>query len=157
MSTETLVDELRKIQADSTIFYHKLRHYHWNVRGRQFLALHSKFEELYESWAEIIDEVAEAVVILGEAPLTTLRAVLQEASLEEDEEIPAAEEMVRRTAADLAVLVARLNEVAAEAGDGRTANLLEGIRDEQQKELWMLRAMLAVRAHLVQGEGKPIL
>jgi starvation-inducible DNA-binding protein len=153
MSTETLVDELRKIQADSTIFYHKLRHYHWNVRGRQFLALHSKFEELYESWAEIIDEVAEAVVILGEAPLTTLRAVLQEASLEEDEEIPAAEEMVRRTAADLAVLVARLNEVAAEAGDGRTANLLEGIRDEQQKELWMLRAMLAVRAHLVQGEG----
>ena len=153
MSTETLVDELRKIQADSTIFYHKLRHYHWNVRGRQFLALHSKFEELYESWAEIIDEVAEAVVILGEAPLTTLRAVLQEASLEEDEEIPAAEEMVRRTAADLAVLVARLNEVAAEAGDGRTANLLEGIRDEQQKELWMLRAMLAVRPHLVQGEG----
>lgn len=153
MSIEPLVHGLRKIQADSTVFYQKLRHYHWNVRGRQFLALHGKFEELYESWAEIIDEVAEAVVILGETPLTTLRAVLQEASLEEDEEIPAAEEMIRRTVADLAALVARFNEAAAEAGDGRTANLLEGIRDEQQKELWMLRAMLAVRAHFVQGEG----
>ncbi|MCG6963680.1 MAG: DNA starvation/stationary phase protection protein [Acidobacteria bacterium] len=153
MSIETLVHELRKIQADSTVFYQRLRQYHWNVRGRRFLALHSKFEELYESWAEIIDEVAEAVVILGETPLTTLRAVLHEASLEEDEEVPAAEEMIRRTAADLAVLVARFNEVAAEAGDGRAANLLEGIRDEQQKELWMLRAMLAVRPHLVQGEG----
>ena len=135
MSIETLVHELRKIQADSTVFYQRLRQYHWNVRGRRFLALHSKFEELYESWAEIIDEVAEAVVILGETPLTTLRAVLHEASLEEDEEVPAAEEMIRRTAA------------------GRAANLLEGIRDEQQKELWMLRAMLAVRPHLVQGEG----
>jgi starvation-inducible DNA-binding protein len=153
MSIEMLVQELRKIQADSTVFYQKLRQYHWNVRGRQFLALHAKLEELYESWAETIDEVAEAVVILGGTPLTTLRAVLQEASLEEDEEIPAADEMIRRTVADLTALVARFNEVAAEAGDGRTVNLLEGIRDEQQKQLWMLRAMLAVRPHLVQGEG----
>jgi DNA-binding ferritin-like protein len=27
---------------------------------------------------------------------------------------------------------------AVEAGDGRTVNLLEDIRDEQQKVLWML-------------------
>jgi starvation-inducible DNA-binding protein len=143
MSNETLVRELRKLQADATVFYQKLRHYHWNVKGRQFFALHSKLEELYESWADIIDEVAEQVVILGGTPLTTLRAVLSEASLGEDEEVPAPDEMIRRTVTDLTALIGRFDKVATEAVDGRTVNLLEGIRDGQQKVLWMLHALLA--------------
>jgi starvation-inducible DNA-binding protein len=143
MSNETLVRELRKLQADSTVFYQKLRHYHWNVKGRQFFALHTKLEELYESWADVIDDVAEQMVILGGTPLTTLRAVLGEASLGEDEEVPAADEMIRRTVTDLATLVGRFDKVAAEAVDGRTVNLLESVRDGQQKMLWMLQALLA--------------
>jgi starvation-inducible DNA-binding protein len=143
MSNETLVRELRKLQADATVFYQKLRHYHWNVKGRQFFALHAKLEELYESWADVIDDVAEQVVILGGTPLTTLHAILSEASLGEDGEVPAPDEMIRRTVADLTALIGRFDKVAAEAVDGRTVNLLEGIRDGQQKVLWMLQALLA--------------
>jgi starvation-inducible DNA-binding protein len=143
MSNETLIKELRKLQADATVFYQKLRHYHWNVKGRQFFALHAKLEELYESWADVIDDVAEQVVILGGTPLTTLRAVLSEANLAEDGETPAPDEMIRRTIADLAALIGRFDKVAGEAVDGRTVNLLEGIRDGQQKVLWMLQALLA--------------
>jgi starvation-inducible DNA-binding protein len=143
MSNETLVRELRKLQADATVFYQKLRHYHWNVKGRQFFALHAKLEELYESWADVIDDVAEQVVMLGGTPLATLHAVLDDARLGEDDAGPAPDEMIRRTVADLKTLVGRFDNVAAEAAGGRTVNLLEGIRDGQQKVVWMLEAMLA--------------
>lgn len=143
MSNDGLIRELHKLQADATVFYQKLRHYHWNVKGRHFFALHGKLEEMYERWAEVIDDVAEQVVILGGTPLTTLGAVLRTASLSEDGEVPASDEMIRRTVADLETLVERFAGIAAGAGDGRSVNLLEGVRDEQQKVLWMLRSLLA--------------
>jgi starvation-inducible DNA-binding protein len=39
-----------------TVFYQKLRHYHWNVQGQDFFELHLKFEEVYNKWVVFIDE-----------------------------------------------------------------------------------------------------
>lgn len=144
---------LNQLIADATVFYQKLRHYHWNVEGRGFFVLHGKFEELYTAWAGVIDEVAERVRTMGGVPVHTLAGVLALASLEEDEQVPEAAEMVRRIGGDLERLhasVSRLIEQAEEEATGRgTVDLLGRILDRLETDLWMLRAWLH------EGRGAP--
>lgn len=142
-NNERVVDGLNGLLADATVFYQKLRHYHWNVEGRHFFELHAKFEELYDGWAGSIDEIAERVLMVGAAPLHTLRSLLGAAGLEEDETIPGAAAMVERVVADLRRIHGRAGDViaAAEAaGDRGTVNLLDGFRDGLEKDIWMLEA-----------------
>jgi len=138
-------ETLATLMADGAVFYQKLRHYHWHVKGEGFFVLHAKFEELYTRWAVIVDDLAERIVNRGGKAPHTLKQFLGLTTLEEDDSVPVASEMVGRLAADLEHLVTSLNRAAKAAGeenDDITANLLEEIRDEQDKSLWMLRAFL---------------
>lgn len=144
MSTDDrVVDGLNGLLADATVFYQKLRHYHWNVEGRKFFELHEKFEELYTGWAVSIDEIAERILMIDSVPLHTLASMLAVARLEEDETIPVAPQMVDTILADLDELHALAGEVirvAEEADDRGTVNLLDALRDGMEKDLWMLRS-----------------
>lgn len=138
-----MIDGLNGLLADSAVFYQKLRHYHWNVEGRHFFELHEKFEELYTKWADGIDEIAERILTLDGVPLHTLAGMLKATSLQEDESIPGAPEMVDAIKTDLNALHAAAGETivaAEEAGDRGTANLLDDIRDGIEMDLWMLGA-----------------
>jgi len=145
VATDT-VQQLNSLLADFTVFYQKLRHYHWNVTGQDFFQLHAKFEEMYNSINDSIDEIAERIVGLEGTPLHTLAHVLETASLDEDASVPAAPEMVQTTISDLETLRARLLDVitAAEGAEDRTTvNLLDDIRDGLDQYRWMLEAWLA--------------
>jgi len=131
--------------ADTTLFYQKLRHYHWNVQGQKFFELHVKFEEIYNKWVVFIDEIAERIIALDTVPLHTLDSMLKHATLKEDEEIPEGREMVNRTIADLLALRDSIDKIigaAEESGDRTTANILDGVRDGLEADLWMLKAWL---------------
>ncbi len=143
--TQKQLSTLATLVADSGVFYQKLRHYHWHVKGNGFFVLHEKFEELYLRWAVIQDDLAERIVTRGGQAPATLSEIVELATLSEDRSFPPAQEMVSRLAADLEHLVTTLNraaKTAAEEEDDITANLLEDIRDEQDKNLWMMRAFL---------------
>ncbi|MBR9988665.1 MAG: DNA starvation/stationary phase protection protein [Gemmatimonadetes bacterium] len=134
---------LNGLLADATVFYQKLRHYHWNVAGSEFFTLHAKFEEMYTAWAMTIDQVAERILMVDGVPLHTLAAMLRETELDEDESIPAAVGMVDAILADLFLLRARAGTVigAAETVDDRgTVNLLDDVCDAIEKDAWMLGA-----------------
>ncbi|MGD2067488.1 MAG: Dps family protein [Gemmatimonadota bacterium] len=140
---QQVIDGLNDLLADATVFYQKLRHFHWNVEGRTFFELHEKFEELYTGWADNIDEIAERILMVEGVPLHTLASMLKSARLKEEEAIPTAPEMVAMVLADLEAMHAnsgQLVETADEAGDRGTANLLDDLRDGMEKDLWMLRA-----------------
>lgn len=142
---ENTVPQLNALIADLTVLYQKLRHYHWNVSGPRFFQLHEKFEEMYTGVGDTIDELAERVIGLDGVPVHTLAHVLDSASLSEDESLPAAAEMVQRTVADLETLNSHMLEVIAageEADDRTTVNLLDGVRDQFEGHLWMLKAWL---------------
>jgi starvation-inducible DNA-binding protein len=142
-NNEKVIEGLNGLLADATVFYQKLRHYHWNVVGRDFFMLHEKFEELYTGWASAIDELAERILMVGGVPLHTLESVLRQARIQEEEGIPVAQEMVASTVADLQALRGALAEVieAAEAAEDRgTVNLLDGLADGIEKHIWMLSA-----------------
>ncbi len=143
---KSLSDQLNELVADFTVFYQKLRHYHWNVKGENFFKLHEKFEEIYTEVGDVIDELAERIVGLDVIPLHTLGHMLEATSLKEDAEIPAPDSMVTRTVKDIGTLSGKLRTAigAAEAADDRTtANLLDGIHDGLEAHLWMLKAWQA--------------
>lgn len=140
-----IAGQLNVLLADSTVFYQKLRHYHWNVQGPKFFELHAKFEEIYEKWAPFIDQIAERIIALDTVPLHTLKDMLAKSTLEEDPELADGTRMVNRTIADLNALRGSMNRIilaAEKAGDRTTANLLEGLGDAIEGDLWMLKAWL---------------
>ena len=143
--SKKIAGQMNVLLADSTVFYQKLRHYHWNVQGPKFFELHAKFEEIYEKWAPFIDQIAERVIALDTVPLHTLKDMLAKATLKEDPELRDGREMVERTIADLNRLRESMNkiiEAAEKVGDRTTANLLEGLGDAVEGDLWMLKAWL---------------
>ncbi len=71
---------LNDLLADATVFYQKVRHYHWNVTGPHFFTLHEEFETLYTFWNDAIDAIAEQVRSRGDRPVHTLADVLDLAS-----------------------------------------------------------------------------
>jgi starvation-inducible DNA-binding protein len=142
MSKES-INSLNLLIADFTVFYQKLRHYHWNVKGEPFFVLHEKFEEIYTEVGDVIDEIAERVVGLEGVPHHTLAHMLETTSLKEDDELPAPAKMVNRTIDDIKALSKGLLsaiEVAEGADDRTTINLLDEIHDGLQGHLWMLAA-----------------
>ncbi|MHC4939986.1 MAG: Dps family protein [Planctomycetota bacterium] len=154
MNYEMILKRFRVHAADGAVFYQKLRHYHWHVRGDRFFELHGKFEELYLRWAEIVDDLAEHVVVRGGAAPATMSDMLDLATLREDESVPPAEAMVTRLADDLDTILEAMQRtiaVAEEHGDPVAVNLLEEIRDEQTKVGWMLRAWIDDTARRLVG------
>ena len=146
MSNKAVVESLNVVLADAIVFYQKLHQYHWVVEGKQFFALHAKFEELYDHFAGVLDDVAERVLTIGGKPVPTLKRALELATIEEDDSTPGASKMVEIVLADLekqAGNMAKVIEAAEEAGDRGSANLMDGFCDEIEKTCWMLKAFLA--------------
>ena len=146
MSSTEVTNQLNKVLADAIVFYQKLHQYHWVVTGKQLFALHAKFEELYDHWANIIDEVAERILTIGGQPIPTLASALEATTIKEDASTPDACDMVKIVLSDLELQVASMKKVieAAEASDDRgSANLMDGYCDEIEKTCWMLKSFLA--------------
>ncbi|MEK3734024.1 MULTISPECIES: Dps family protein [Paenibacillus] len=131
--------------ANLNVLYVKLHHYHWYVTGEQFYALHEKFEELYNEVTLKMDEVAERMLALKAKPASTMKdyldlATVQEASGKED-----ARKMVQTLIEDFATVAEELQEgidMAEEAGDAPTADMLTGFKADFEKHMWMLRSFL---------------
>ncbi|RPH93118.1 DNA starvation/stationary phase protection protein [candidate division KSB1 bacterium] len=145
MSDKIIIEGLQSLQADATVFYHKLRHYHWHVHGPKFFEIHAKLETMYDHWAEVIDALAERAVMIGGKALPTMKDVLSRATLKEESEIPELKEMVAHVAADLEAIIQearKLKAAAEKAGDEDTVAMLDEFTLTESKTLWMLRAFL---------------
>lgn len=136
---------LNQLQADATLFYQKARAFHWTVAGDRFFHLHEHFEELYTRWAEHIDTIAERTVINGGTPLVSLASIVSRAKIHDAAAVAGARGMVEATVVDLRHLlevVSQAVQTAESEGSRGTVNLLEGIRDREEKALWMWSALL---------------
>ncbi len=145
MPTTDLTKDLRVLTADATVFYQKLRHFHWNVRGKNFFGLHVKFEELYTEWALHIDAFAERTLTIGGRPPVTLKENLELSRLKEQPETLNDQGMVAEIVGDLNMMVTHLGQAidhAEKLNDRGSVAILDGIREGQEKTIWMLRAFL---------------
>jgi starvation-inducible DNA-binding protein len=136
---------LSRLLGDTYLLYVRTHGYHWNVTGPQFNTLHLMFEQQYNELALAVDLIAERVRALGFPAPASYAEFTRLSSLSEDEDLPRAEEMVRRLvkAQEVVVRTARSVFPAAErAGDEATADLLTQRLQIHEKTAWMLRSML---------------
>lgn len=137
---------LQGLLADFQIHYMNLRGFHWNIKGHGFFIMHRQFEELYEDTARKVDELAERLLMLGSAPENRFSRYLEVARLKEVTDVGCASEAVGYILDALRHFMAeerKLIDLAAEAHDDVTADLMTGYLGEQEKLVWMLVAFSA--------------
>ena len=140
-----VVKILNEQVSDWNLLFVKLHNYHWNVKGSDFFTLHEKFEELYNEAAGYIDEIAERVLALGAVPVGSLKEYLEMATLEEATGKENSREMVEQIVADFKAIIANAKkgiDVAGEAGDETTVDLLTQIHVALEKHVWLFSAFL---------------
>ncbi len=136
---------LSRLLADTYTLYLKTHNYHWNVTGPMFNTLHQMFMTQYTELGLAVDEIAERIRALGEFAPGSYRAYSTLTSIQEEEEVPAAEEMLRRLVQGQEAVVRTARELfptVEEANDQPTADLLTRRMDIHEKTAWMLRSML---------------
>ena len=134
---------LKQLLADYQIFYSNLRGLHWNIKGHGFFVLHEKFESMYDDTAEKIDEIAERILMLGGVPENKFSEYLKVANVKEVSDISCGSEAVDHILETYGYLIGeerKVIELANEAGDDVTADLMTGYLKEQEKMVWMLGA-----------------
>ena len=145
-TNQNIIEKLNKLLADHQIFYQNLRGLHWNIKGTMFFALHEKFEEFYNITAEVVDEIAERILMLGGQPLHTFGDYLKVATLEEVQNVSEGRKAVESVLnADRFLLASfkELLEIAGENNDEATAAMMSDWIGQTEKRIWMLESYLA--------------
>src|SRR6478752_322303 len=59
------VDDLNQLLADTITLRDLYKKHHWQVSGHTFYQLHLLFDKHYGEQAELVDEIAERIMMLG--------------------------------------------------------------------------------------------
>jgi len=142
---EQIAGQLSKVLADTYTLYLKTHNFHWNVTGPMFQTLHLMFEQHYNELAIAVDALAERIRALGVAAPGTYKQFVALSSIEEDEGVPKATDMVRRLVEghETVARTARATfAIASEANDQPTCDLMTQRLQIHEKTAWMLRSLL---------------
>ena len=136
---------LSRLLADTYTLYLKPHNYHWNVTGPMFNSLHTMFETQYTELATAVDLIAERIRALGEPAPGSYRAYAKLTSIDEEEGVPPAPDMIAslvRGNEQVARTARELYPQAEQANDEVTADLLTQRMQVAEKSAWMLRSLL---------------
>lgn len=142
---DKLIELMKRVLADTFAFRLKAQYYHWNVEGPDFPQYHDLFGKLYTTADGDVDMIAEHIRALGAYAPGSFGRFQSLTSIQDEETIPEAWEMINRIAEDNKKLHAGLmaaHAVADELGQRGVVNFLEGLLDANEKTQWMLRATL---------------
>lgn len=140
-----VVEALRQVVADSYAVLGQTHLCHWNVRGAGFFALHAAFEVQYTELFAAIDEIAERIRALGALAPGGLGNLAAMAGMKELGEDAGADEMVKHLAAANRKLVedmAKARNLAADADDPESEDLMIARIQVHEKTIWMLDSFL---------------
>ncbi|GAB4521544.1 MAG: non-specific DNA-binding protein DpsA [Parvularculaceae bacterium] len=138
--------ELKRVLADTYTLYLKTHNYHWNVTGPMFQTLHVLFEEQYNEMWIAVDELAERIRALGASAPGSYRQFAELTTVEDAEaDVPDAETMIRNLVRGHEAVVKSARaalDVADDADDAATEDLLTQRIQIHEKTAWMLRSLL---------------
>ena len=138
---------LSAYQADAFTLYLKTHNFHWNVTGPMFNTLHTMFETQYTEQWTALDEIAERIRALGFAAPASYADFARLSSIKEGpavdggdwramvQQLVSGNEAVCRTAREVL-------EIADDADDAPTEDLLTQRLQTHEKYAWMLRSLL---------------
>jgi len=142
---EKIAGGLSRVLADSYTLYLKTHNFHWNVTGPMFQTLHLMFETQYTELTLAVDAIAERIRALGCPAPGTYKKFSELSSIEQEDGVPAAQDMIRLLVKghETVARTARTVFNAAEgAHDQPTCDLLTQRMQIHEKTAWMLRSLL---------------
>lgn len=138
---------LNQLLADEQVLYSKLRNYHWNVEGSNFMEMHKFYEDQYSELAQSIDEIAERVRKIGHYAEGRLKDFIRLTNLEEDEYTNDQKKQLKNLLGDHETIIRALRshipKVEEEHKDIGTADFLTGLMKDHEKWGWMIRAYVS--------------
>ena len=143
-----IADGLARFLSDAFTLYLKTHNFHWNVTGSMFNALHNMFEGQYTEQWNALDDIAERIRALGfnapgsYAEFIKLSSIPEEPGLTDTadwremvRQLVVGNEAVCRTAR-------KVLDIADDADDAPTEDLLTQRLQTHEKYAWMLRSLL---------------
>ena len=134
---------MKVVLATSFSLYLKAHNYHWNVTGPNFAQYHEFFGDLYtEVWGSL-DTTAEEIRKLGSFVPGSLNRYSEITRIEDETNIPEANIMFQRLAADndkLLDLLYMSRTTADTINAAGTLDYLESRIGVHEKHAWMLKS-----------------
>lgn len=143
-----VAQELTKVLADSFAVYLKTHGYHWNVRGPEFFGFHNLLEQQYRDIWDALDDIAERIRALGVLAPQSFSGFGNLTAIKDGDPEKDALPMLQELMQDHETLIATARkafEVASDAGDEASADLMTQRLTAHEKFAWMLRSTLGGR------------
>jgi len=140
------IEKLNNVLSDLQVVYQNLRTMHWLVKGPDFYMLHKMYEEFYNETAEVVDEVAERILMVGGIPLHQFSDYLNNSSVQPIADVPKGKESIKVTVANFEHLLKAYRAIITEAAnnnDEGTVALFSELIASTEKKLWILNTTLA--------------
>ncbi|WP_248724504.1 Dps family protein [Seonamhaeicola sp. ML3] len=140
LETTEIVVKIRQLMADYTIFYLKMRNFHWDVVGSDFFELHQEFENEYNITNEHIDILAERIRSFGLKPSMNMAAILERSKVQETNTEKTSIEMVEELLMDYHILHDSMLDVVTaslDIGDNVTEQIITDFMRHLEKRNWM--------------------
>jgi len=153
----SVVESLRREQANAVQLYLQYKGYHWNVAGPMFRDLHTMFDENAARVLETVDDLAERQRILGVPAEYSLEQLRLSSSMVVEERPPSnPKEMVERLVASHRLVIRDMKKGYALAngqGDLGTADMFTRFVQVHEKMEWFLRELLESPSPVLEGIG----
>ncbi|MGN7868110.1 DNA starvation/stationary phase protection protein Dps [Paracoccus sp. 22332] len=143
---KTSISELNARLADSIALALAVKQAHWNVKGRNFIAVHELFDTVHNNLRADIDIFAERVQQLDGVAVGTAEKVAQGSTLKEyPTDLTKAEDHIRALCEryrDHGEKLRAAIDATDEAGDADTADIFTAASRSVDKDLWFMESHL---------------
>lgn len=143
---KTAIAELNARLADAVALSAAIKQAHWNVKGRNFIAVHELFDSVFANLQEHVDTMAERVQQLDGVAIGTVEKVAKASSLKEyPTNLTKAEDHIKAVCERMRDYGGKIREAidtTDEAGDADTADLFTAASRTADKDLWFMESHL---------------
>ena len=126
--------------ADTIDLMHQAKQAHWNVKGRNFIALHKLFDEIANAAGEYMDLIAERAVQLGGTAEGTIQVAAQRTEFKEYPLHLSKEQDHVAARAAYGKRARHAIDQTDDLGDKDTADIFTEISRGADKYLWMVES-----------------
>ena len=130
-----VVSALHQLLADFQVYYTNLRGFHWNIKGHGFFVLHEKFEVCMTTQREG-GRNCRAYPDVGWCTRKQVQRIPEVAKIKEVSDVACGSDAVSNILETYGYLIGeerKIIELANEAGDDVTADLMTGYLKEQER------------------------
>ncbi len=152
------VDNLNQILADTITLRDLYKKHHWQVSGPTFYQLHLLFDKHFEEQSELVDQIAERIMMLGGVSVAMAADVAEATQIPRPprgrEEVPVQISRLLEAHEILLVEARKMAQHAAEEGDDGTNDLLvSNVIRTNESQVWFV-AEHVVDIPLVNANGE---